>query len=258
MNMMLQIPECAATDSSALRWIIFGQVSRELFDRSRELFPTAALTEGYGMTEACGGVAYVARARLREKLGSVGLPVQGMQIRVVDETDQPVPNGATGEIVLRGPKVFDGYVDDAEANSKTLRNGWLHTGDVGRFDTDGYLYVMDRIKDMIRSGGENISASEIENVVLAADDIAEAAAIGIADPYWVEVPAVFVVTQSGRKVQLEDLLAYCRTHLAGFKRPKAVFQLEALPRNVTGKILKEELRTMAAEHQPTWVASPDN
>jgi len=254
MNMILALPECTLVDTRSLRWIIFGQVTRELFDRALQVFPTAALTEGYGMTEACGGVAYVDRLHLREKLGSVGLAIEGMEIRLVDESGQPVLEGTSGEIALRGAKVFAGYVDDPEATDKALRNGWLHTGDVGHFDADGYLYVTDRIKDMIRSGGENISASEIENVVLAADGIEDAAVIGIPDPYWVEVPAVFVVSRSGQAIKVDALLTHCRTRLAGFKRPKAVFQVEALPRNVTGKILKDELRILATKLIPAWVA----
>lgn len=254
MHLRLALPERDSVDTTSLRWIIFGQVTRELFDRALELFPTAELTEGYGMTEACGGVAYVDRDHRREKLGSVGLAVQGMEIIVADAADQPLPAGETGEILLRGPKVCDGYVDDPEASATTLRNGWLHTGDVGRFDQDGYLFVQDRIKDMIRSGGENMSASEIERVIESAADIAEAAVIGIPDPHWVEVPAAFVVSRSTQPIDCVALIAHCRAHLPGFKVPKAIYQVELLPRNVGSKVLKSELREQAQKLQPDWIA----
>lgn len=255
MNMILALPDRHKVDTASLRWIIFGQVTRELFERALELFPTAALTEGYGMTETCGGVAYVDRAHLREKLGSVGLAVQGMEIIVADADDQPLPAGETGEILLRGPKVCAGYIDDPEANTAALRNGWLHTGDVGRFDDEGYLYVQDRIKDMIRSGGENMSASEIERVVEASDDIAEAAVISIPDPHWVEVPAVFVVSRSAQAIDCDALTEHCRVHLPGFKVPKAIFQIDVLPRNVGSKVLKAELRELATKLKPVWTAT---
>lgn len=254
MNMLLALPHRDQVDTTSMRWIIFGQVTAELFDRALELFPTAELTEGYGMTEACGGVAYVDRDHSRTKLGSVGLAVQGMEIIVADADDQPLPPGETGEILLRGPKVCDGYLDDPEASAKALRNGWLHTGDVGRFDSDGYLYVQDRIKDMIRSGGENMSASEIERVLESAADIAEAAVIGIPDPHWVEVPAAFVVSRSNQPINCEALMAHCRAHLPGFKVPKAIFQIDVLPRNVGSKVLKSELRQLAQQLQPIWSA----
>ncbi len=255
LNLWLALPDREQVDTSSLRWIIFGQVTRELFDRALQLFPTATLTEGYGMTEACGGVAYVDRAHSREKLGSVGLAVQGMEIIVAGADDQPLTTGETGEILLRGPKVCDGYIDDPEASAAALRNGWLHTGDVGRFDADGYLYVQDRIKDMIRSGGENMSASEIERVVEAAEDIAEAAVIGIPDPHWVEVPAAFVVSRSTRAINCTALIEHCRARLPGFKVPKAIFQIKVLPRNVGSKVLKAELRERAQELKPAWKAS---
>jgi fatty-acyl-CoA synthase len=247
-------PERDQFDATSMRWIIFGQVTAELFDRALELFPTTELTEGYGMTETCGGVAYVDRDHRRTKLGSVGLAVQGMEIIVADAHDQPLPHDETGEILLRGPKVCDGYLDDPEASTKALSNGWLHTGDVGRFDSDGYLYVQDRIKDMIRSGGENMSASEIERVVECAADIAEAAVIGIPHPHWVEVPAAFVVSRSTRPINCEALIAHCRAHLPGFKVPKAIFQIEVLPRNVGSKVLKAELRQLAQHLRPIWSA----
>jgi len=255
MNMLLEVPDRQGFDTSSLRFIIFGQVTRELFDRALELFPTAELTEGYGMTECCGGVAYVDSGHRREKLGSVGLAVQGMEIIVAGPDDQPLATGETGEILLRGPKVCAGYIDDPEATAKALRNGWLHTGDVGRFDQDGYLYVLDRIKDMIRSGGENMSASEIERVVEAAAGIAEAAVIGIPDPHWVEVPAVFVVSRNGEPVDCTALLAHCRSQLPGFKVPKAIFQVEVLPRNVGSKVLKADLRELAKSMSPIWTTS---
>jgi acyl-CoA synthetase (AMP-forming)/AMP-acid ligase II len=252
MNMLLEVPGQGDIDTTTMRWIIFGQVTRELFERALSLFPTAELTEGYGMTEACGGVAYVDGEHRREKLGSVGLAVQGVEIIVAGADDQPLPPRETGEILLRGPKVCAGYIDDPEASAMALRSGWLHTGDVGRFDDDGYLYVLDRIKDMIRSGGENMSASEIERVLESCDGIREAAVVGLPDPHWVEVPAAFVVSRNGQSIDCSELIAHCRANLPGFKVPKAVFQVDELPRNIGSKVLKAELRERAQKLSPDW------
>lgn len=254
MNMILALPDRHGHDTSSLQWIIFGQVSRDLYARTQKQFPTAKLREGYGMTEACGGVAYVDSAHLPEKLGSVGLAVHGIEIIVANEDDDPLPDGETGEILVRGPKVCSGYIDDPEASATAFRNGWLHTGDVGRFDVDGYLYVQDRIKDMIRSGGENMSASEIERVIESAEAVSEAAVIGIPDSHWVEVPAAFVVSRTGEPVDCAALVHHCRAQLPGFKVPKAIFLIDSLPRNIGSKVLKADLRKLAETMSPSWRA----
>lgn len=248
------LPHRARYDTSSVRWMIFSQVTPSLFHETRNAFPNAQLIEGYGLTETCNGLTYLDMAHMLTKQGSAGRPLHGVDVRVVDESDREVPAGTPGEIVVRGPKVCDGYLDDAEATARAFRGGWLHTGDVGRFDEDGYLYILDRLKDMIRSGGENVAGPEIEAVVYEVEGVHEAAAIGISHPRWVEVPAIFVVAAEGVELDAEAIVAHCRSRLAGFKIPKAVYLVDELPRNPSGKVLKRELREQVPRLIPAWAA----
>jgi fatty-acyl-CoA synthase len=150
--------------------------------------------------------------------------------------------GERGEIVMRGPKVFKGYWRDPEATARAFEGGWFHTGDVGVRDDDGYLYIVDRLKDMIVSGGENIAGSEVERVLYEHPAVLEAAVVGRSDERWGEVPVAFVVLRPGSTASAEDLTAHCREQLARFKVPKDVSFLDALPRNPSGKVLKRDLR----------------
>ena len=252
MSMILEVAEHEHCDVTSLRWIITGQFTPTLYRRAAELFSKASLREGYGMTESCGGVTYMDPNRAGDKPGSVGLPVPGVEIVVADEDGEPLPAGETGEILLRGPKICAGYVDDPDASAAALRNGWLHSGDAGRFDEDGFLYVQDRIKDMIRSGGENMSASEIEQVLISAETVADAVVIGVPDPRWVEVPAAFLVADNGVPLDWESLLQHCCEHLPGFKIPREFYLLGELPRNESAKVQKAELRSVAGTRKPDW------
>ena len=154
-----------------------------------------------------------------------------------------MPAGEPGEIVLRGPKVFKGYWRDPDATARAFAGGWFHTGDVGVRDEDGYLYIVDRLKDMIVSGGENIAGSEIERVLYEHDAVLEVAVVGRPDDRWGEVPVAFVVLSPERSATAEELVEHCRGQLARFKVPKDVTFLEALPRNPSGKVLKRDLRS---------------
>ena len=145
--------------------------------------------------------------------------------------------------MLRGPKVFKGYWRDPDATRAAFEGGWFHTGDIGLMDEDGYLYIVDRLKDMIVSGGENIASSEIERVLYEHESIVEAAVVGRPDERWGEVPVAYVVLHAAATTTPEDLLEHCRQHLARFKIPKEVVLLDALPRNPSGKVLKRELRS---------------
>jgi acyl-CoA synthetase (AMP-forming)/AMP-acid ligase II len=176
----------------------------------------------------------------------VGRPCLCLELDIWDERGTPLPAGERGEIVLRGPKVFAGYWRDPEATAAAFDGGWFHTGDVGVRDEDGYLYIVDRFKDMIVSGGENIASSEIERVLYEHDTVLEVAVVGRPDDRWGEVPVAFVVPRPDAVVTDEELLEHCRSQLAKFKVPTAVTFIDALPRNPSGKVLKRELRAGGA------------
>jgi acyl-CoA synthetase (AMP-forming)/AMP-acid ligase II len=153
-----------------------------------------------------------------------------------------VPAGEIGEIIARGPNMMQGYWNLPAETAETIKDGWLHTGDMGRIDEQGYLYVVDRIKDMIVSGGENVYPAEIEKVILEIPDVADVSVIGITDDKWGETPKAYIELHTGATVTQAEIESYCRTKLAGYKIPRHIEFIEALPRNPTGKVLKKELR----------------
>ncbi|MGW1666870.1 AMP-binding enzyme, partial [Streptomyces microflavus] len=169
-----------------------------------------------------------------------------VQTLVVDEQDRPVPPGVVGEIVHRGPHTMLGYWNDPERTAEAFRGGWFHSGDLGVLDDEGYLSVVDRKKDMVKTGGENVAGREVEEVIHAHPAVAEAAVFGVPHPYWIEAVTAVVVPKPGEKFTPEQLTDHCRTHLAGFKVPKYVVIAEALPKNPSGKILKRQLREQHA------------
>jgi len=205
------------------------------------------------MTEVTAGATGLlaedhARA-LREKpelLASAGRPILGTEVRVVDENDQPVPNGTVGEVLVRGPQLMRGYWNLPDATRDALRNGWMHTGDAGSLDDEGYLYIQDRVNDMIVSGGENIYPREIEEVLHRHAAVADAAAIGVPDETWGEAVKAIVVLRDGASATAEEIVEFCQRDLAGYKCPRSVDFVDALPRNPSGKILKRTLR------EPYW------
>jgi len=195
----------------------------------------------YGMTENSGqGTA--GRISKGYRPGAAGLPYITTELRIVDDNDQPVPTGTRGEIVTRGPATMKGYFKDSEATSVATRNGWMHTGDIGYLDEDGFLFVVDRKKDMIIKGGENIFPAEVENVLYTHPDVAEAAVVGVPDKVYGEEIVAFVVTQSGSDANAEELIGHVKSQLSSFKAPVAVHFLEQLPKSGVGKILRRELR----------------
>ena len=181
-----------------------------------------------------------------ELLLSCGRPVLATDIRIVDPNDQDVAVGEKGEVLVRGPQVMQEYWGQPDATAEALRDGWMHTGDVAYRDEEGFIYICDRVKDMIISGGENIYAREVEDVLLALPGVAEAAVIGVPDEQWGEVAKAIVVKATDSTITPEEIIEHCRSNLAGYKRPRTVEFVPALPRNVTGKVLKRELR------QPFW------
>ncbi|MFC8848828.1 MULTISPECIES: class I adenylate-forming enzyme family protein [unclassified Micromonospora] len=247
---MLRRSTGVEADLSSVRWVIYSQVTSALFAVARELLPNARLIEGYGLTETCSGLTYLDAAHQEAKQGSVGLPVPWVQVRVVAPDGRDVPAGENGEVVARGPKVSPGYLDDPSATRAAFRDGWFHTGDVGCLDADGYLYIRDRLKDMIRSGGENIASAEIENVLAGHPLVLAASVVGAPHPVWVEVPVAFVVGRPG--LAAEALIGYARQRLGRFKVPKEVYLVAELPTNPSGKVLKRTLRELRSGLRPDW------
>ena len=211
-------------------------------DRLQSTFPSAWFADAYGLTETVSGDTFLDRGATRSKLGSVGRPCQYLELDIWDEHGSSVPAGERGEVVLRGPKVFKGYWRDPDATRAAFDGGWFHTGDIGLRDDEGYLYIVDRLKDMIVSGGENIAGSEVERVLYEHDAVLEAAVVGRPDDRWGEVPVAFVVLRPDATATSDELVEHCRVHLARFKVPKDIRFLDALPRNPSGKVLKRELR----------------
>jgi acyl-CoA synthetase (AMP-forming)/AMP-acid ligase II len=244
-NAIMALPDLDRRDLSSLRVIINGgeKMPIPLIERIQRTFPSAWFADAYGLTETVSGDTFLDRGSLVTKLGSVGRPCLHLELDVWDEAGRSVPPGERGEIVLRGPKVFAGYWRDPDATAAAFAGGWFHTGDIGVRDGEGYLWVVDRLKDMIVSGGENIAGSEVERVLYEHAAVLEAAVVARPDDRWGEVPVAFVVLRDGVSATAEELVAHCEGQLARFKVPKAVTFLDALPRNPSGKVLKRELRT---------------
>jgi acyl-CoA synthetase (AMP-forming)/AMP-acid ligase II len=241
---MLDVDGIERRDLSSVRLIIAGgeKMPVPVIERIQRTFPSAWFADAYGLTETVSGDTFLDRANVVAKLGSVGRPCPYLELELWDETGQPVPAGERGEVVLRGPKVFPGYWRDPDATETAFAGGWFHTGDVGVLDDDGYLYIVDRLKDMIVSGGENIASSEVERVLYEHPAVVEAAVVGRADERWGEVPVAYVVLAPEADVKSDELVAHCRAQLAKFKVPRDVVVIDALPRNPSGKVLKRELR----------------
>jgi fatty-acyl-CoA synthase len=243
-NAIMALPDIERRDLSSVRVVINGgeKMPIPLIERITRVFPTAWFADAYGLTETVSGDTFLDRDSIISKLGSVGRPCLFLELDIWDREGASVPPGERGEIVMRGPKVFRGYWRDPEATAAAFAGGWFHTGDVGVRDDDGYLYIVDRFKDMIVSGGENIASSEIERVLYEHDAVLEAAVVARPDARWGEVPVAFVVLRDHAEATGDALLAHCRSQLARFKVPKAIVFLDALPRNPSGKVLKRELR----------------
>jgi fatty-acyl-CoA synthase len=178
------------------------------------------------------------------KPGSAGKPVLNVETRLMDDDGKFVPMGEVGEIVHRSGHVMTGYLNDPEKTAEAFEFGWFHSGDLGCFDSDGYLSVVDRKKDMIKTGGENVASREVEEVLYQYPDIEEVAVIGLPDPKWIEIVAVVAVAKKGISLNEKEIIAYCKEHLAGFKCPKKIFIADKLPKNPSGKILKRELKNI--------------
>ncbi len=252
LNRLLALPERGRFDLSSLRWQIGGgeRTPEERIREFRSLFPAGRYIDGYGLTESCSGDTLMEAGREIEKIGSTGRVLPHVELRVCDDEGGALPAGEAGEICLRGPKVTSGYWrDEAKTAASFHADGWFRTGDVGHVDAEGFLFLTDRKKDMIISGGENIASSEVERVLYQLPQVLEAAAVGLPDAQWGERVAAVVVLRPGTVLSLDELQAFCRGRLGGFKLPRQLVLRETLPRLPSGKVLKRVLRAELANKQ---------
>lgn len=233
-------PPKALAASHSLRFAMCGSapVPAEVLRKFEETFGVLVI-EGYGLSESTCRSTFNPPNESRRP-GSCGKPI-GNEMKVVDENDQEVPDGELGEIVLRGPNIFKGYFKNPEATAKAFANGWFHTGDIGYRDSDGYFYIADRKSDMIIRGGENIYPREIDDLLYTHPSVAHAAVIGVPDELYGEEVAAFVVLKDGAETTTNELIDFCREHLADYKCPKTVYFVDDIPKGPTGKLLKREL-----------------
>lgn len=240
-----------------LRVVAYGAAPMPpaLLRRAHELL-RVDFTQGYGMTELSGNAVFLDAAAHRRGLdgdeallSAAGWAAPGVEVRTCDpETGRAVAPGEVGEIEVRAPQVMAGYWEDPAATANTIRNGWLRTGDLGTLDATGLLRVVDRAKDVIITGGENVSSREVEDVVLTAPGVASVAVVGVADPAWGENVCAVIVPQAGETVDPDEVVATVRARLAGFKAPRHVVVVDALPTNAAGKVVKAELRAWLADN----------
>ncbi|MFI7524081.1 acyl-CoA synthetase [Nocardia salmonicida] len=253
---LLRSPKFDTADLSSLRKGYYGAsaMPREVLLELQRRLPGVRLWNFYGQTEMAPTATVLQPEDQLDKGGSAGRATLNTETQVVDDADEPLPPGEVGEIVHRGPHTMSGYLNDPERTAEAFRNGWFHSGDLGYIDESGYLYVVDRKKDMIKTGGENVASREVEEVVYAHPAVAEVAVFGVPHPTWIEAVTVAIVLKTGATATAEEIIWHCRTHLAGYKTPKFVVVLDDLPRNPSGKLLKRELRErysgLAAEMVP--------
>ena len=247
---VLRDPAVAQSDFSRLRYILYGAspIPLPVLQEAIEVFG-CGFVQNYGMTETCGTIVALPpedhSAGGNPRMASAGRPLPGVHIRIVDEDLNEVPTGSTGEILISSPTTMIGYWDRPEATQEALHNGWMRTGDAGYLDEDGYLFVQDRIKDMIITGGENVYPAEVESALQAHPDVDEVAIIGIPDERWGEAVTAVVVPH-GETIDGDALCVWARERLATYKVPKSVIVRDELPRNASGKILRRMLR------EPFW------
>lgn len=241
---LLRSPVFGAVDLSSLRKGYYGASAMpiEILNEIRELLPSLRLWNFYGQTEMAPLASSLGPDEQESHAGSAGRPVVNVETTILDDNDAPVPTGTVGEIAHRSPHLMLGYLDDPAKTAEAFRGGWFHSGDLGYYDKHGLLHVVDRKKDMIKTGGENVASREIEEILYRHSGIQEVAVFGLPHPIWVEAVAAAVVPRDGVTLTEDELVTHCREHLAGFKTPKHIFFVDSLPKNPSGKLLKRELR----------------
>ncbi|MCU1413071.1 MAG: putative 4-coumarate--CoA ligase 2 2 (4-coumaroyl-CoA synthase 2) [Microbacteriaceae bacterium] len=248
-QMMVDSPAAAENDLSGVKHIIYGAspISDAVLERAKALFSNATFLQAYGMTELAPVATVLLAADHADPVlrRSAGRAAPHTEVKVVDENDVEVPRGTVGEVVARGGATMSGYWKRPDDTAEALRGGWMHTGDGGYMDDKGYVYIVDRIKDMIITGGENVYSVEVENVVGKHPSVATCAVIGLPDDKWGERVHAVVVLQPGATLELEDLQMLAREHIAGYKIPRSLSFVDALPMSGAGKVLKRDLRESA-------------
>jgi fatty-acyl-CoA synthase len=241
---LLRSPVFDEVDLTSLRKGYYGAspMPDEILAEMRDRLPNLRLWNFYGQTEMAPLASALGPAEQDTHAGAAGRPVANVETTILDEDDHQVPPGVVGEIAHRSPHLMLGYLDDPAKTAEAFRGGWFHSGDLGYYDDHGLLHVVDRKKDMIKTGGENVASREVEEVLYRHNGIQEAAVFGLPHPVWVEAVVAAVVPREGVTLHEDDVLGHCREHLAGFKTPKQVFFVDSLPKNPSGKLLKRDLR----------------
>jgi fatty-acyl-CoA synthase len=242
-------PAVGRIDRERLRVAMWGASEAPLptLESMSRTFPSIEIVSAFGQTEMSSNTCFLKGEDSIRKMGSVGRPALGVEARIVDPEGADVRRGEVGEIVYRGPTVMQGYHGRPEATAEAFAGGWFHSGDLVREDEEGFIYVVDRLKDMLISGGENVYPAEVERALVTHPAVAEVAVVGVAHARWVETPLAVVVPEPGAEVGEEELIELCRERLAGYKKPAAVVFVAELPRNASGKVLKRQLRERYAD-----------
>ncbi len=243
LRMTISYPEIKKYDLSSVRLVINGAMYMPAEMRKEVLFhfPNAVLGDTYGMTEASPCTTILPPSDALRKPASVGIPLTVCDVKIFNEQGEEMPTGEVGEIVNRG-NFMKGYYKNEEATAQAIKGGWFYTGDLGRKDEEGFIYLVDRKKDMIVSGGENVYSKEVEEVIALHPKVFEVAVLGLPDPKWGEVVTAAVAPMPGKEITEQEIIEHCRKNLAGYKCPKMVKFVEALPKNPAGKIMKRELK----------------
>jgi len=247
---LLRSPIFDDVDLSSLRKGYYGASAMpvEILAEMRERLPHLRLWNFYGQTEMAPLASALGPEDQDAHAGSAGRPVINVETAILDEDDTPVAPGIVGEVAHRSPHLMLGYLDDDAKTAESFRGGWFHSGDLGYYDEYGLLYIVDRKKDMIKTGGENVASREVEEVIYRHAGVEEVAVFGLPHPVWVEAVVAAVVPREGTQITEDQLMTHCRTHLAGFKTPKQVFFVDTLPKNPSGKLLKRLLRDQFSDH----------
>lgn len=243
-SILLNKPTLEKANLSNLRLFCYGAAPMpyELVKKVKAMFPDVLVQNLYGQTENSPGATTLKDQYALSKIGSVGEPLPQTEVQVMDEFGNPLPTGQVGEIAVKGPQVMKGYLKNEEETARTIKKGWMYSGDLGRFDEDGLLYIVDRKKDMIIRGGENIYPLEVEEVLYAIPEVLEAAVVGIPHQVYGEAVKAFIVLKEGERLTVQAVTDFCKDQIAPFKIPAVIEFLETLPRNASGKVLKTLLR----------------
>jgi acyl-CoA synthetase (AMP-forming)/AMP-acid ligase II len=254
--MILQQPDIASYDLSHFRLLFYGSspIDAVWVRRALDAFPGADLQHNYGLTETSPILTAMELTACREALAngqdmlmrSAGRAVAGVDLTIRDDDGNELPTGAVGEVVVRGPNVTSGYFNRPEETAAAFKNGWFHTGDMGRLDENGLLFLVDRKKDMVITGGENVYTTEVEAAIYLHPNVQEAAVIGVPDEKYGEALFAVIVPKDGKTITVEELVEHCRGRIGAYKIPRRIDVVAELPKSPMGKILKTELRRIYA------------